>query len=129
MMKNPNKNPIKFKVCKGMVCSVDPENEFKQKENGINYVVVERRKKYKPFKRSIWVCADPNSHSAIPIAECYLKPANVAITRFPMDLPEFNNTDLFAIRKAIALVQDEQLVQRLKALEIKIRFCNELRDV
>lgn len=138
-------NNSKLKVIKGMCCSIDPFNELKEKETGVTHVIVLERVKKRPFRNSIWRVQDfdtPGSTKTMDIVEWRLWPENMSLIRYPDDMPTINNADLKAIDALIKLADDDAMLQefvikcvgeenfnRFKALQVKLKYYYEMRDV
>lgn len=143
----------KFKVEPGMLCAYDKENCFNQSDTGISHVFVIRRRKHRPFGKSVWMVknADDPHSEPFPCGEWHLSPCNMQVIRYPSTLPDFNTLDLVAIKYIATMLQDDALdyaikrcydeskncnsqtyekyKKRLMAIYEKIKFCVEMRDV
>ena len=154
-MKNKSNHTKKrrFKIWPNMYVMVDPNNQLKQVDYGLNKAVTVRRVKWKPFGKSIWEVADPNATGEYVgkttlLPEYLLYPLGIVVTRLPADMPVINEKDmqnLYMIRALLENTPDqviraylpqgwnkfdkEEVVNRLKATYIKLKHCKELRDV
>lgn len=143
----------RFKIWPNMYVMVDPNNQLKQVDYGLNKAVTVRRVKWKPFGKSIWEVADPNVTGECVgkttlLPEYLLYPLGIVVTRLPADMPIINEKDmqnLYMIRVLLENTPDqvvkaylpqgwnkfdkEEVVNRLKATYTKLKHCKELRDV
>lgn len=152
-MKSSNKRR-KFKIWPNMVVMVDPNNEMKQVDYGLNKAMTLRRVKWRPFCNSIWEICDPDAPEANRnttfLPERYLYPLGIVVTRLPADMPIFNEKDLYNLKAAIRFFDNipdgvinayipedwrasklskKEISDRIKAIYLKIRHCKELRDI
>lgn len=149
----PNKKK-KFKIWPNMVVMVDPNNEMKQVDYGLNKAIALRRIKWKPFGNSIWEICDYNATTGVNkdktalLPERLLYPLGIVLTRIPADMPIFNEKDLQNLKMAVNLIDNipdnimkmylpqgysnfdkKEISDRIKAIYIKIKHCKELRDI
>lgn len=148
----PNKKK-RFKIWPNMAVMVDPNNEMRQVDYGLNKAVTIRRVKWKPFGNSIWSVYDPqatgdNIGKTAMLPEKYLYPLGIVITRLPADMPIFNEKDLQNLKMIVNLMNNipdnvmklylpqgyskfdkKEITDRVKAIFLKIKHCKELRDI
>ena len=154
MSNKPNHNKKKkFKIWPNMYVMVDPNNQLKQVDYGLNKAVTVRRVKWKPFGKSIWEVADPNATGEYVgkttlLPEYLLYPLGIVVIRLPADMPIFNEKDMQNLKMAINLIDNipdnviklylpqgyskfdkKEIADRIRAVYIKIKHCKELRDL
>lgn len=130
-----------LKVIPGMCCSIDPDNTLGEKENGATHVIVLQCVKKKPFRNSIWRVRDFDASPKAPtmdIVEWRLYPENMALIRYPDDMPTINAEDMKAIKGVIKLMESNDILKgiigtdflnRTKALYEKLKYYYEMRNV
>ena len=151
-MEKKNKKK-RFKIWPNMVVVVDPNNEMKQVDYGLNKAVTIRRAKWRPFGNSIWEVGDPdavgsNRGKTTFLPEKYLYPLGIVVTRIPADMPIFNEKDLQNLKMIVNLLDGipdnivkaylpqgyskfdkKEISDRVKAIYLKIKHCKEMRDI
>ena len=143
----------KFKIWPNMAVMVDPNNEMKQVDYGLNKAIAIRRVKWKPFGNSLWEVCDPdavgiNKGKTAILPERLLYPLGIVVIRLPADMPIFNEKDMQNLKMAINLIDNipdnviklylphgyskfdkKEIADRIRAIYIKIKHCKELRDL
>ena len=153
-MKNIKLNKKRrFKIWPNMAVMVDPDNEMRQVDYGLNKAIALRRVKWKPFGNSIWEVCDPNTISTNKgktalLPERLLYPLGIVITRLPADMPIFNEKDLQNLKMVVSFLDGlpdnvvkaylpqgyskfdkKEISDRVKAIYLKIKHCKEMRDI
>ena len=143
------KTSRKFRVMENMVCMIDPDNELKQSVSGLTRARTIRRVKYRPFGRSIWeVCDDINPEmGTCMIPEKYIFPVGLIVTRFPNDMPIFNDKDINNLKMLFNLLNSipdyiidsyapkgtklykSEICNRLNAIALKIKQSMKMREI
>lgn len=130
----------KFVIQPGKICTLDPENIFKQNDMGTIHVEIIERVKWKPFGGSIWRVRDTMNDDVpiLSVPEKLLFPYGMSVIRNPLNLPIFNRMDLHAINTIIYGIENpdpsnneeiQKNINRLKAVENKIRLAISLTEV
>lgn len=130
----------KFVIQPGKICTLDPENIFKQNDMGTIHVEIIERVKWKPFGKSIWRVRDTMNDDVpiLSVPEKLLFPYGMSVIRNPLNLPIFNRMDLHAINTIIYGIENpdpsnneeiQRNINRLKAVENKIRLAISLTEV
>ncbi len=131
-----------------MICTFDPYNDFKQSASGLIHVRVLRLHKNSLIKKKrLWKveCVEtPENTYTVP--ESHLFPCGMSVVRYPVDMPVFGDFDLKYIDRAIDLIdgmdantfkslsnnakyKKYDVVNRLKAIAMKINYYNSMRDI
>ena len=125
-----------MKFIKGMICCVDPTNIKHQDSAGVGVVELIKRLNRRPFGGSMWLCKNLEEGSNMKQCrgqERRLKPANMAMFRWPIDVPVINSNDLKALAGAISYLDGlhsfSSSLDKLKALYEKLEFYNKFREV
>lgn len=116
-----------IKYIKGLVCTLDPKNIYKQDVRGIHLVSLKKKVKRRPFGNSWWEVdvIDGDiipSNKTIFAQERYLYPKNMCILRYPL-LPPITDADI------TLLTNLSENNNKIKALVDKLKFYKELKEV
>lgn len=156
MNKKNNSNHIKrkrFKIWPNMMVMIDPNNEMRQVDYGLNKAMTIRRVKWKPFRKSIWEVCDPeatgnNVGKTAFIPEYMMYPLGIVVTRLPADMPIINERDMQNLSLIINFINNlpeeviraylpqgwnkfnkKEVTDRVRAIYLKLKHCKELRDL
>lgn len=143
----------KFKIWPNMCVTVDPNNEMRQINYGLNKAITIRRVKWRPFGKSIWSVYDPevtrdNVDNIAYIPENLLYPLGIVITRLPADMPIINEKDMQNLKFIVYFIENlpdnvihaylpqgwdkfnkKEVTDRVRAIYLKLKHCKEMRDL
>ena len=100
----------------GKVCTVDPNNELKQFDDGEYCVILIKKMNHKLFGNATWKVQKEDGIITY-IKEKYLYPSGMCIVRNPIQMPFFTNAELVSITKLIEVFNNKDTVSTLQFTE------------